>query len=253
MALIEEEVPPLIIQFAHGLESGPNGQKMQMLKKKRKGERTVEVVAPDMLGLIQSARSWALGRVLVLLVATVGIFVWFVLWSDSTNRTRNVYATTLLSTVLFFLAASFLVVVYTARRLLQDCVDLHRHAIQNQKPDLLMGSSFGGAIVARLATLGVYRGPILLLAPAPFRVDWFTWLGASAFVAIPSPALVVHGSKDTVVPLADSERLVALNPRIELLIVGDNHPLRYTYKQHHREWIQRAMELYESSNEEKNH
>jgi len=249
-----DESPPLYVQYVHGLDSGINGRKVQMLKKKRKGLRPMVVVAPDMQGLIRSAR--LRGSLCVLAMACQGcMHVYYLLGTElSVFAGSKKSMAVLLLGVAIFLAASFLATVYTTRNLLQNCVDLHLQAMRLQKPDLLIGSSFGGAVVARLVTLGHYRGPILLLAPAQFRLDWLTWLGQKASASFPSPVLVVHGSKDTIVPVADSERLVAMHSQttqVELLIVNDNHPLLYTYKKHHREWIQRAIEIYESAEKKK--
>lgn len=88
-------------------------------------------------------------------------------------------------------------------------------------PDLVIGSSFGGAVLLRLVREEPrWRGPCLFLAGAGVALtDWRT---------LPDDlrAVLVHGRRDTVIPLAHSRLLVrSAGPQVQLWEVGGDHGL----------------------------
>lgn len=100
------------------------------------------------------------------------------------------------------------------------CLQVAREAIVDEAPDVLVGSSFGGALAVQLAVEGRWTGPLLLLACASRRL-----LGD---VPLPkaSKAVLVHGRQDDVVPLEDARWLAATGgPRVMLWEVADDHRL----------------------------
>lgn len=103
----------------------------------------------------------------------------------------------------------------------EACVDLHAKALADRQPDVLVGSSFGGAVVCALIQRGAWTGPTLLLAQAAVR------RGLSLDLEADGPIWVVHGQGDTVVDPADSRALVAANVgrAITLIEVDDDHSL----------------------------
>ncbi|HKX41200.1 MAG TPA: alpha/beta fold hydrolase, partial [Burkholderiaceae bacterium] len=61
----------------------------------------------------------------------------------------------------------------------------------------------------------------------PYLIGWFAHDPAAEFSALKMPALVVQGSTDLQVPIADANALHAANPASQLLIVtGMNHVLK---------------------------
>ena len=56
------------------------------------------------------------------------------------------------------------------------CVELQRESIEAFRPDVVLGSSFGGAVVVELLRRGVWTGPTLLLAQAALKVCTFEFL-----------------------------------------------------------------------------
>jgi predicted esterase len=93
--------------------------------------------------------------------------------------------------------------------------------VRARPPDVLVGSSFGGAVTLALLQRGIFSGPSVLLAPAyrHFHVE----------ERIPDRlrVLIVHGRKDTVVPVEDSRALSKTGTpgRVELVEVDDEHRL----------------------------
>lgn len=103
----------------------------------------------------------------------------------------------------------------------EACVQVHADALQRFRPHVLVGSSFGGAVVVALLARGLYRGPTLLLAKAAARY-------------LPGPVLpegvpvtLVHARQDDVVPFADSEALAKTGSPdlVQLIARDDDHAL----------------------------
>lgn len=95
-----------------------------------------------------------------------------------------------------------------------------REALADERPDVLVGSSFGAALAVALLRDGLWRGPTLLLACASRRL-----LGD---VPIPAGvrAVLIHGRYDDVVPLDDARWLAAAaGPGVLLWEVADDHRL----------------------------
>ena len=78
-----------------------------------------------------------------------------------------------------------------------------------------MGSSFGGAVALELIHRQLWFGPIVLLAPACARY------GLDLRLPEGCHAIVIHDPEDEIVPYADSEKLVRLNPNAAELWASD--------------------------------
>eukprot|EP00727_Mastigamoeba_balamuthi_P002055 m51a1_g11847 hypothetical protein (686) ;mRNA; f:478277-481218 len=94
-------------------------------------------------------------------------------------------------------------------------------AIQEWSPHVVVGSSYGAALLVWLMQRGEWRGPAVLISPAiglalPFNV----WLPQTA------PVAILHGTRDTLVPLDHSRMLAATaGGMAELIEVDDEHPM----------------------------
>ncbi len=89
-------------------------------------------------------------------------------------------------------------------------------------PDVLVGSSFGGAVALALLQRGLFRGPTALLAPA------HGFYGVPARIPDEQRVLIVHGVRDDVVPIDGSRELSRTGTPglVELVEVEDEHRLR---------------------------
>lgn len=94
-------------------------------------------------------------------------------------------------------------------------------AVGSFAPDVLVGSSFGGAVAVALLDRGIWRGPTLLLAQAAIHYD------AEAKLPEDVTVWLVHGLGDTLIDIEDSRRLAATGSpsRVRLIEVDDDHPL----------------------------
>ncbi len=100
-------------------------------------------------------------------------------------------------------------------------VGVQRDAIAARAPDVLVGSSFGGAVSLALLQRGGWRGPTLLLAPAVRFCKLSPELPERVAV------LIAHGTRDTVVDIETSRALAKSGTPglVELVEVDDEHRL----------------------------
>src|SRR5262249_19230641 len=97
-----------------------------------------------------------------------------------------------------------------------ESVRIAQAEFDRHRPDVVVGSSRGGAVAMKLRARDV---PLVLLCPA--RKHW----GAARRV---KPGTVIpHAEADEVIPIADSRELVraSLLPESALVIVGSDHRL----------------------------
>lgn len=103
----------------------------------------------------------------------------------------------------------------------EACVETQARVRTELHPDVIVGSSFGGAVAVALLQRGVWSGPTLLLAPAAFRYDPDARLPESV------PVWIVHGRQDDVIDPEESRRLARTGSpdRVRLIEVEDDHAL----------------------------
>ena len=110
---------------------------------------------------------------------------------------------------------------------------MQRAALADGEHDVLLGSSWGGAVAAALVAEGAWSGPALLLCPALSKLEQrgvaragtiATRLGALD-AAQRKRTLLVHGDADDTIPLADSEAMAAMAGIDLEVIEGGSHGL----------------------------
>jgi hypothetical protein len=220
----------LRVLFIHGLESHPEGSKVRKLR-----AQGLEVHSADMqMSLWQLHRSNSVARQLLRLpevrlagLAGLGGLV------ASTWRRSAVGALASLTLPTGWLALR-------RRRLLEKalarsfdaCLDIQRRAVFAAQPDVVVGSSWGGAIAAELLLEGSWSGPTVLLAPAFQKVRELTGRRDLAEASQrlrdrsrEQPVVLFHDPTDDTVPHTDSLRLTA-GSKIDLRSVdGGGHRL----------------------------
>lgn len=103
----------------------------------------------------------------------------------------------------------------------EACVALHAAWLERFRPDVLVGSSFGGAVAVALLERGIFRGPTLLLAQAALRLNEGARLPEDVTVWL------VHGLRDELIDPEESRRLARTGSRdrVRLIEVDDDHAL----------------------------
>ena len=201
------------LMFIHGLESGPHGSKVRLLR-----EAGFEVAAEDMhmstrrLDRHNSVIRQALRLPETQLMAGV---VAACLGVSAARRRADA--------ALFGLAlgAGWLVTRQPAltsqslARSYEACVEIQRRALLVHQPDVVVGSSWGGAVAMELALRGHWSGPMMLLAPAfglvarrmaSTRLE--RDLSDLRRLSASQRVVIYHDPDDDTVPIQDSERLV---------------------------------------------
>ena len=105
--------------------------------------------------------------------------------------------------------------------LVPDTMPAARAAVAEHTPDLIVASSYGGAVAVKLLLESAYSGPVVLIAPAA------TKLGGDHALPDGARVIIIHGDGDAVVPYADSVALAASGgPGVRLVtVVGGDHQL----------------------------
>jgi pimeloyl-ACP methyl ester carboxylesterase len=103
----------------------------------------------------------------------------------------------------------------------ESCVAVHAAVLARFQPDVLVGSSFGGAVAVALLERALWRGPTLLLAQAAERYRPGVHLPEGVRV------LLVHARQDDVVPVEHSRKLAQTGTPalVELIECDDDHAL----------------------------
>ena len=95
-------------------------------------------------------------------------------------------------------------------------VAIAREVCERTKPDVVIGSSRGGAVAMCLADLGVR---LVLLCPA--------WKLCGITQPVRADTLILHSPADEIIPFADSRELVAFSGLASgaLVVTGSDHRL----------------------------
>ncbi len=203
----------VIVQFAHGLESGPQGTKVSHLT-----EAGFSVRAPDMQMSVRNMKKTnAVARNLLRLPEVGALGAAVAVSAGVAAAKRDARPLWLGLGVGVGLAA----MRYPAwrgqamRRSFEACVAIQAEALEQYGPDVLLGSSWGGAVVLELVRRGVWSGPTIVLAPAYASVGrWANLPGLGARIddirrrSERVPIVVFHDPGDDVVPYKDSLELV---------------------------------------------
>jgi len=106
----------------------------------------------------------------------------------------------------------------------EACIRVQVEEIERFGPEVLAGSSFGGAVAVALLERGLWRGPTLLLAQAALHQGLELTLPENVRV------FVVHGTGDTLVDPEESRALARTGTPglVRLIEVDDDHPLSHS-------------------------
>ena len=204
------------VLFLHGLESGPQGRKARYLS-----QAGFTVVSHQMpCGRHHLARD----PVAILAASSAATLL-----VGSTFR-KGLLGFTIAACGLA--GAAPFAMSRVMRSVLRRSIAVQTHALATHPIDVVVGSSFGGAVALDLLFCGAWSGSTVLLCPAHERVAQRAWLPvppslASLPESVQSRIVVVHGRGDETVPVTHSEKLVAQS-RAKLVLVEDDHRLSAT-------------------------
>ena len=136
----------------------------------------------------------------------------------------------------------------------KQSIEIQQRAIKHYQPDIIVGSSWGGAVsigeynlISSLFNLviggvncyflfqvavaclkrEIWTGPTILLAPAVNELSSSFESGLTKLPSsITSPIRLLHGDEDTTIPLANSRKFVEINTHVKLFVIpGEDHGL----------------------------
>ncbi len=208
------------VLFVHGLESGPRGKKALALE--AAGLTVVSGQMPCSRRAILSDPA-----VIALLLVAVGILI-----AASLRGVLGFMITAIAYAVLLRFVQPIL-----TRRMFRRSVAVQLALLRANQIDVVVGSSFGGAVSVELLSSGAWKGPAVLLCPAHRLLAGRAWRPSSSLPADASRILVVHGRQDETVPIEHSRALVR-GTGAKLIEVDDGHRLAVTATpENFREWI----------------
>ena len=223
------------VHFCHGLESGPFGFKV------RKLSESFTVSSPDMqMSLWNPLRSNSVARNILRLRTPAEAI------ADSFEACVEVQRQALHSSPAPIDADICVENVVAKRRLPMlrptwpESPGLAGHRGLSLSTQVLVGSSWGGAVAASLLSAGSWRGCCVLMCPAlrlrerwtgkpsarPHLTSDAISAGLAALpAAVKAQCLIVHGTTDNTVPIDDSRALAAATGIALLEVEGGDHGL----------------------------
>lgn len=199
------------ILFLHGLESGPRGMKSRQMS--RLGHEVEAVQMPCGRRAVLTD-PLLLAAVLVAVMALVLLSFWerVALIVGMAVFRRSIMAA-------------------LVNRMLAKSVQAQLDFLPSVKSiDVVVGSSWGGAVAFELMKRRVVDCPVLLLAPAVHKVAAKRRAVLPSTIDYPHRVVIVHGTRDATVPPEDSRKLQQLLPKASLHEVDDDHRLNATVK-----------------------
>ncbi len=214
------------ILFIHGLEGSPKGTKVIKLR-----EQGFEVHAEDMfMSVMDLKRQNSVIRNLlrlkepwIVLAIIIGFLAVSVMegWATQSNALWFALCAILMSRLWVKLRAKDMASQAMGSSF-DACVAIQANAVRAVKPDIVVGSSWGGAVAVKLLADGIWNGPTILLAPAAGSVsrrtarnDFEATIQTLRDKCQTIPVVIFHDPTDDVVPFTDSE-LMAAETNIEL-------------------------------------
>jgi predicted alpha/beta hydrolase family esterase len=201
------------ILFIHGLESRANGSKTVSLRQQGFDVRAYEMhMGVTQLSRRNSVLRSALRLPEVLFVG--GSLSMGLLTSWRSSSSRSALGGALIGAGWLYTRRSA-IMSQALRKSLEACVEIQRDAITREQPDIVVGSSWGGAVAVELMRAGIWRGPTVLLAPAVHRVAARANTGhgddvARQLATRSAKTIIFHDPDDDTVPFQDSEALARL-------------------------------------------
>ena len=198
------------VLFIHGLESGPEGTKVQLM---RKAGFDVQSVDMHMSALRVTKKNSVLRNVfrtqsfLYWLLATAG----FIVISYYRNLSWQYILILFMggNIIIYFFIKNLLAEAW--QKSIEACLTLQLEPLKEFGPDIIVGSSYGGAISCELIRRGLWKGPTILLAPAYVKilrsvriVEELDHIQKLRDLSQTQPIVIFHDPADNIVDHEDS-------------------------------------------------
>ena len=223
----------LRILFLHGLESSCKGRKAAYLRAKYMHCECVDLQTS--LWNFTRENCWVrhlvlLSRRLHVCAVILAVATAVLKGADLSLFNSSMLVVLLLVLVIFMLWDAWPEMVSASTHAMMElCLERTERAVREFHPDVIVGSSFGGAVAVFALLSQFYTGPTVLLCPAHAEVNRrmaFHWKGPHE---LPDETRIViaHGTTDGIVSIEDSRQLARSDSRVRLHeIQGGRHRLR---------------------------
>jgi len=204
----DTKTPTIKILLMHGLETPPDGGKKAILLREAFGRSNVLVPFMGLSDFKTFKNPYISAATAVLTTLGIGGFSCLYKWWQVKNREGiiNKYGLLLSAQILVGIFFTFWCYRKTVRLMLKHSLRVQTKAIQEFKPDVVVGSSWGAGCAVHLLARRIWQGPTLLLAPAH---DLVSIKAQKIPPNLPPnvPITIVHSLMDETVPFAGTTRL----------------------------------------------
>jgi predicted esterase len=141
----------------------------------------------------------------------------------NSNGVKGSYCQTQYGAVAPQMPATIESLMRSRKECVKNCYQIAKEAVLSHKPDLIIGSSFGGGITMALMQNNVHKGKAVLLAPAGVKY------GLPTLIPKGNRVVIIHDPTDDIVPFKDSERISEDNQLdgcyVKIIKTGGGHRL----------------------------
>ena len=135
------------------------------------------------------------------------------------NGTKGSYCQTHYNAIAPQMPATLESLMRSRKDCVKECYQIAKEAILKHKPDLIIGSSFGGGVTMALMQNNVHKGKAILLAPAGVKY------GLPTQIPQENQVVIIHDPNDEIVPYQDSVLLESINDNSTLITTNGGHRL----------------------------
>jgi alpha/beta superfamily hydrolase len=135
------------------------------------------------------------------------------------NGTKGLYCQIQYNAVAPQMPATLESLMRNRKDCIKNCYQIAKEAVEIHKPDLIIGSSFGGGITITLMQNNVHKGKAILLAPAGVKY------GLSTHIPQGNQVVIIHDRSDEIVPYQDSVLIESMNDNSTLITTTGGHRL----------------------------
>jgi hypothetical protein len=212
------------ILFLHGLEAGLNGNKSNYLRKEFPNCTT-----PDFQ--VSKFKIWLKNSFLrniltskIFLLSTSSILLASIFICMKFNLLFFGISFGFISFFLFLILAKNSLIRNAVKKSMENNIQLSKDEIIKNKPDVIIGSSWGAAVLVNLIERDIWKGNSIMIAPAYYSVNKVIFNNnkneiykfnfskinniSNDFIG---KIIVYHSKEDTLIPFRDSEILCGKN------------------------------------------
>ena len=203
------------ILFLHGLEAGLNGNKSVYLRKEFPNCTTPDFQVSRFKIWLKNSFLRHIITTPIFLITTSSIFLSYFLIRIFTDKILYCMLIVIGLFVIFGLSAKNYLIRIAVIKSLENNIEISHKEIMKSRPEVIIGSSWGGAILVKLIERGMWKGNSILIAPAYYSVNKIIYNNRKEEISkfhlreikknnFNGKIIIYHSKEDNIVPLKDS-------------------------------------------------